>query len=116
MQHEIFQLIPDIEPDEMATLQANLRGYSEEQTRNFVMAYRARRVAPQQILLTALLGLVVVAGVHRFMLKQIGMGIAYVLTAGFCLIGTIIDLVNYKKLATDHNIEEMRKMIQMGMY
>jgi hypothetical protein len=31
------------------------------------------------------------------------MGILYLFTAGFCFIGTIIDLVNYKTLANDYN-------------
>ena len=31
------------------------------------------------------------------------MGLLYLFTAGFCLIGTIIDIVNYKKLAFEYN-------------
>ncbi len=65
--------------------------------------YRARRKDPNTIMITALLGLVVVAGVHRFILGQIGMGLLYVFTGGLCLIGTIVDLVNYKKLTFEYN-------------
>jgi TM2 domain-containing membrane protein YozV len=65
--------------------------------------YRSRRREPQLILFTALLGFIVVAGVHRFLMNQIGMGILYLLTGGLCLIGTIVDLVNYQKLAFEYN-------------
>ena len=34
-----------------------------------------------------------VAGLHRIYLGYYGMGILYILTAGFCGIGTIIDLI-----------------------
>lgn len=44
-------------------------------------------------LILCCLGFVVVAGIHRFYVGKIGTGILYLLTGGFCLIGTIIDLV-----------------------
>ncbi|MBZ0243813.1 MAG: NINE protein, partial [Bacteroidales bacterium] len=50
-----------------------------------------------------LLGFVGFAGVHRFILNQIGMGILYFFTAGLCLIGTIVDLVNYQNLTFTYN-------------
>jgi len=37
------------------------------------------------------------------MINQIGMGILYFLTGGLCVIGTIIDLVNHRKLAFEYN-------------
>lgn len=55
------------------------------------------------ILLTTLLGFVVVAGVQRFLVGQIGMGILYLFTAGLCFIGTIVDLINYQDLAYEYN-------------
>ncbi|MBK7029964.1 MAG: TM2 domain-containing protein [Bacteroidales bacterium] len=57
------------------------------------------------VLLTALIGFLGIAGVHRFMLNQIGMGILYVFTGGLCFIGTIIDLINHRQLAMDYNIQ-----------
>jgi TM2 domain-containing membrane protein YozV len=70
---------------------------------NFANVYRARRRDPQLILLTTLLGFIVVAGVQRFLVGQIGMGILYLFTGGLCLIGTIIDLINYQDLAFEFN-------------
>jgi TM2 domain-containing membrane protein YozV len=44
-----------------------------------------------------------VSGVQRFMTDQIGMGLLFFFTGGFCAIGTVIDLINYKTIANDYN-------------
>jgi hypothetical protein len=38
------------------------------------------------------------------------MGILYLLTAGLCFIGTIIDLINHKKLAFEYNSNVAREI------
>ena len=101
--NRIFPLLPEIESEEAVFIESLLKDKSEEQLKSFAMLYRSRRREPQLILFTALLGFVGVSGVHRFMINQIGMGILYLLTAGLCLIGTIVDLVNYKNLAFEYN-------------
>ncbi len=101
--NRIFPLLPEIESEEAIFIESLLKDKSEEQLRNFAMLYRNRRREPQLILFTALLGFVGISGVHRFMINQIGMGILYLFTAGLCLIGTIVDLVNYKNLAFEYN-------------
>jgi hypothetical protein len=37
------------------------------------------------------------------MTKNIGLGILYLLTAGLCFIGTIVDLVNYQNITFEYN-------------
>jgi hypothetical protein len=37
------------------------------------------------------------------MINHIGLGILYFFTAGLCFIGTIVDLVNHRKLAFEYN-------------
>jgi hypothetical protein len=37
----------------------------------------------------------------------------YLFTGGLCLIGTIVDLVNYKRLATDYNLTQMYESARM---
>jgi len=37
------------------------------------------------------------------MLNQVGMGILYFLTGGLCAIGTIVDLINHRKLCFEYN-------------
>ncbi|NPA35933.1 MAG: TM2 domain-containing protein [Chlorobi bacterium] len=95
--------MPEIESEEAIFIDSLLRDKSEEQIKSFAMLYRNRRRDPQLVLFTALLGLLGVSGVHRFLLNQIGMGILYLLTAGLCFIGTIVDLFNYRNLAFEYN-------------
>lgn len=83
-----------------------IRDMSDDQARNFAIAYRSQRRDPTTVLLLTLLGFLGLAGVQRFYLQQIGMGLLYLFTIGFCLIGTIIDLVNHKSLAFKYNQEK----------
>ncbi|HMN24472.1 MAG: TM2 domain-containing protein [Ignavibacteriaceae bacterium] len=99
----IFQLLPSLEGEEMSYVQSLIKDMTDTQAQQFAMAYSARRKDPTTILILALVGFVGFAGLHRFMLNQIGMGILYFLTGGLCLIGTIIDLVNHRKLAFEYN-------------
>ncbi len=101
--NRIIPLLPEIETEEAIFIESLLKDKSEEQLKNFAMLYRNRRREPQLILFTALLGFLGISGIHRFIINQIGMGILYFLTAGLCLIGTIVDLINYKNLAFEYN-------------
>ena len=88
---------------------------TEEQAQSFILIYRGRRKDPQTILLTGLLGLIWVAGIHRFLINHIGMGILYLFTGGLCFIGTIVDLVNHKNLAFEYNQQVAREIkVMMG--
>jgi TM2 domain-containing membrane protein YozV len=99
----ILQLMPRIEGEELAFVQSTVKDMDETQIQLFASVYNVRRRDPMLVLLTALLGFVVVAGVHRFVLGQIGMGILYLFTVGLCFVGTIVDLVNHKRLAFEYN-------------
>ena len=99
----IFQLLPSLEGEEMTYVQGLINDMTDTQAQQFAMAYSARRKDPTTILILALVGFVGFAGIHRFMLNQIGMGILYFFTAGLCFIGTIVDLVNYRKLSFEYN-------------
>lgn len=99
----IFQLLPSLEGEEMAYAQSLINDMTDAQAQQFAMAYSARRKDPTTILILALVGFVGFAGIHRFMLNQPGMGILYFLTGGLCFIGTIIDLVNHRKLSFEYN-------------
>lgn len=89
--------------EEAAFLQQITVGLSDNQKRNFVAIYGSKRKSAQDVLLLTLLGFVVIAGVQRFLLGQIGMGLLYLFTGGFCFIGTIVDLINHKNLANEYN-------------
>jgi len=100
---KIYELMPDIQGEEMVFIQSLTKDYDDDRLRNFANMYRARRKDPQMILLLCLLGFIGFAGVHRFVLNQIGMGVLYFFTAGLCFIGTIVDLVNYQNLSFTFN-------------
>jgi TM2 domain-containing membrane protein YozV len=101
----IIDILPELQGEEMAYVQNLIKDLDDEKARSFAVVYRARRKDPQLILITALLGFVGFAGIHRFIIDQVGMGILYLFTGGLCLIGTIIDLVNYQKLAFEFNMK-----------
>lgn len=99
----IIDVLPELSGEEMLYVQTLIKDMDNEKARTFAGVYRTRRKDPQIILITALLGFLGVAGVHRFLIGQIGMGLLYVFTAGLCFIGTIVDLVNHQKLAFEYN-------------
>lgn len=100
---KVIKYLPEIEGDEQVFVARLLKDMTEEQAEQFSHVYRTRRKDETTTLILAVLGFVIVAGVHRFYLGQVGMGLAYLLTAGFCFIGTIVDLVNYKNLVATYN-------------
>ncbi len=109
----VMQLMPTLEGDEMVFVQGLIKDLNDSQAQMFANMYLSRRKDPQTILLTALLGFLGIAGVHRFLLSQIGMGLLFFFTAGLCFIGTIVDLVNYKKLAFEYNSKEAQQVVVM---
>ncbi len=109
----ILQLMPTLEGDEMVFLQGLLKDMPDDQVQQFANVYNSRRKDPQSVLLMTLLGFVGFAGVQRFYVDQIGMGLVYLFTIGFCFIGTLIDLVNHKKLAYDYNTRVAQQVVVM---
>ncbi|WP_448701880.1 TM2 domain-containing protein [Mucilaginibacter sp. AW1-3] len=105
---------PGITPEELTLLQQATADLDEKQLHNFQMIYSTKRKNPSDVLLFCLLGLFCIAGVQRFILGQVGMGILYLFTGGLCLIGTIVDLVNHKQLANDYNRGMVYESYQMA--
>ncbi len=99
----VLKYLPEAQGHELFFLTDLFKGYTEEQVRDFSSIYRSRRKDPTVILLTVLLGFICVAGVHRFITEQIGLGILYFFTCGLCYVGTIVDLINYQKIAFEYN-------------
>lgn len=103
MNQQFVTMLPGLQPDELIYLENLTSNLSEEQQRTFISLYATKRKTPDTILICTILGFVVVAGVQRFVLGQIGMGILYLFTGGLCLIGTIVDLVNHKQMTLEFN-------------
>jgi TM2 domain-containing membrane protein YozV len=98
-----FAALPGIEQEELLWLQELTKDYDASAKQRFLSIYQGRRKEPQVILICCLIGLIGPAGIHRFLLNHVGMGILYLFTIGLCWIGTIIDAIHYRKLAWEHN-------------
>lgn len=114
MEYNSFASFPGVTFEEMNFLQQMSANLTENQKRNFLSIYAGRRKSAQDILLFTLLGLIGFAGIHRFILGQVGMGILYFLTAGLCLIGTVVDLINYKSLTNEFNSKMAYESMQIA--
>src|SRR5690606_28683720 len=100
-----FMHLDRITNEELMNLNHITAGIEESKLRNLVQIYSTRLNKVQAILLFILLVLVIIAGVQRFVLGQIAMGILYFFTVGFCLIGTIVDLINHKSMTEEYNLK-----------
>lgn len=110
---EMINYLPELEGDEGAYISKLFSSMDEEEAERFARVYRARRKEPQIILFTALVGFFGLAGVHRFLIGQVGMGILYLFTGGLCAIGTLVDIINYKNLAFEYNRGVARDVLSL---
>jgi len=111
--NRIFKLLPELEGEEMRTVEYAIKDLTDEEAESFAHIYRSRRKDPQMILILSLVGLFVLPGLQRFFVNQIGMGILYLFTAGLCFIGSIVDLVNYKKLTQEYNVQILQDILSI---
>lgn len=109
----VLQYLPEIVGDEQMFIGRLFQDMDDETASQFSNVYRVRRKDPQTILLLTLVGFLGFAGIQRFFVDQIGMGILYLLTAGICFVGTIIDLVNYRKIAFEFNQQQAQQIWSM---
>ena len=113
MEKDLLINLRGMSPEEYSYLQQVMAGLDERQAQNFVMFYSGKRKSPQDILLFTVLGFLGIAGIQRFVVGQLGMGILYILTAGLCFIGTIVDVINHKSIAIDYNQKAAYESLQM---
>jgi TM2 domain-containing membrane protein YozV len=109
--HNILLSIQGLSHEEFLYLQHITNGMNEDQLKKFVYVYSGKRKSANDIMLFTLIGFLGIAGIQRFVINQIAMGVIYFLTMGFCFIGTIIDLINHKSLAEEYN----QKMAEESM-
>ncbi len=100
---KVIKYAPELEGDEQLYVAQLMKNMTEEQAEQFARVYRERRKDPQLILFTDLLGFIGVSGIHRFLLDQMFLGLIYLMTVGFCGVGTILDVFQHKKLTTRYN-------------
>lgn len=103
MDQQLLMMLPGLQPDELATIQNVTRDMREDQQRQFISFYQGRRKNAQTLLVLSALGFFGVAGIQRFLIGEVGMGIIYLLTVGFCGVGTIIDMINAERTSSEYN-------------
>lgn len=109
----VLQILPELQGDEQIYVQGLLQNMTDERAHIFANAYRTRRRDPMNIMLFSIVGFLGIAGIQRFMVDQVGMGILYLLTCGLCGIGTIVDLITHKSIAFTYNQRIANEVAQM---
>ncbi len=109
----VIDVLPELAGEEMLYVQSLIKDLSNDDAQTFANVYRTRRRDPQLILITAIIGFFGVAGIHRLLTGEIALGILYIFTIGLCWIGTIVDLVNYQKLAFEYNMKIANEVLPM---
>lgn len=110
MPYSITHYLPELDEPERSFLAQLTATMSEADLQQFAVAYRTRRKDPQTVLLFAVIGIVSVPGLHRFVLGEVGIGLLYLFTGGLLLIGTIVDIVKHKELAFNYNRQVARRI------
>ena len=103
---EVAKYLPELQGNELTTVAGVMRELTEEQATYFTQGYRGKRKESSTVLILNLIGFIFVAGIHRFYLGQMGMGIIYLLTGGFCGVGTIIDIFTHKGMVEKYNMQK----------
>lgn len=112
-QQQMFMMLPGIQPDELAFIQGITKEMTDAQQQQFFMFYQGKRKDQQNLTLMTVIGFFGVAGIQRFMTGETVLGILFLLTAGFCGIGTIIDLVNIKSITYQFNQKQAMECANM---
>ncbi len=114
--NQMLMMLPGMQPAELQLVQELTRDMTDGQQRQFISIYSGNRKDKQTMLIFTIIGFVGVAGIQRFVVGQVGLGILYFFTGGLCLIGTIVDLVNIDQITNDFNNKkalEAANMVRM---
>jgi TM2 domain-containing membrane protein YozV len=113
MNQQILMTIPGLQPEELMQIKELTKDMTEQQQQQFIMFYQGKRKDQQTMLILTLVGFFGVAGIQRFIIGETGMGIVYLLTLGFCGIGTIVDIVNIRSMTSDFNRKQAMESAQL---
>jgi TM2 domain-containing membrane protein YozV len=85
----------------------------ESKLQHFQSTYMSKKRQKGTAHLLNLIAIIGIGGIHRFYLGDIGLGIAHLLTAGFCWIGTIVDIININQRVNDANVRIAMQTLQV---
>jgi TM2 domain-containing membrane protein YozV len=102
MDNNPYMQLPGITVEELGILQQATVGLTEVQQQHFFRIYAEKRKSPQDVLMYCALA-IVIPGLQRFMLGQIGWAVLYFFTGGLFFVMTVMDLVYYKKLTLEYD-------------
>ncbi len=108
---QVLKYLPEISGEELRYIAEIMKEMSDEEAALFASIYRARRRENTLVLVCALGGFFLLPGLQRFILNQVGMGLLYLFTIGLCFIGSIVDIVNYQKLAFEYNSKVAQEVL-----
>lgn len=117
-QQQMLMMLPDLQPDELMLIQTLTNEMTENQQQQFYTLFRSKRKEKKDLMVFTIIGFFGVAGIQRFIVGDTGIGVLYVLTMGFCGIGTIIDLINLDNMVSKFNQKqayETASMVRMMM-
>lgn len=110
---KVLRYLPEIDGDEQIAVARLLQSMTDAQAEQFAHVYRSRRKDPTLVLAFSLVGFLGVAGVQRFYLDQVGLGLVYLFTWGLCGLGTLLDAVRYKSIALAYNRERANDVAEL---
>jgi TM2 domain-containing membrane protein YozV len=108
-----YMNLSGISVEELGFLQQTTAGLNETQQNYFFRIYVDKRKSPQDVLIFCIVS-ILIPGVQRFMLGHIGMAVLYFFTGGLFFVMTIMDLINYKKLALEFNQKMAYESFQLA--
>jgi TM2 domain-containing membrane protein YozV len=112
-QQRILMMFPEMDSEELYTLQALMKNMNSDQENTFLAIYKGRRRDRQLMVILCILGYFGVAGIHRLLMGDILLGVLYFFTVGLCFIGTTVDLVNINQLTLRYNTGQANQSAKM---
>lgn len=86
---------------------------NESKLQQFQSSYMSNKKQKSTAHLLNLVAFIGIGGLHRFYLGDIGLGVAHLLTVGFCGVGTIIDIININQRVNDANVKVAMQTLQI---
>lgn len=104
----VAKYVPMAEGSEWTYLRNLAKCVSEDEFEHFIRLYLPNRKEKNTVLILCVLGFLGLAGIHRFYLGNIRIGVLYIISAGLLYLGTIYDLLKYREMVSDVNVSLAR--------